>query len=394
MTSLFDEDRLDRSARFSRQQAIPGWSQEVLEAARILVVGAGALGNETLKNLALLGVDSLTILDREVIEQSNLSRGILFRDEDVGQAKARVARERLRAINPHLRVQALQLDLMMQVGSGLIAEHDLVLGCLDSIEARWKLNRLCRAAAVPWIDAGIAASLGQIAFFAGDRGPCYECGITAAMWEGIHQRRSCLLAQQVLPPRRVATTATIASLLAALQVQEAVAQLHHLHARPGSALLWPVLEPGDRVTVSVSPYSLSVLHAKSNELCLAHEEEHVAMCGIVVSPGQISAAELLRHSDAACLELDWDVAMQLACSLCGPTAVCMPAWAIDRETLLCPVCNRPRTPLWTSRIARGTALAESSLAQLGVPAQAFLSLVTTQGHRLQARLAVAENVRA
>src|SRR5258707_3325621 len=79
---------IDESDRYGRLRLIPWWRQERLSAARVLVVGAGALGNEVLKNLALLGVGTVYVIDLDTIETSNLSRSVLFRAEDGGQSKA------------------------------------------------------------------------------------------------------------------------------------------------------------------------------------------------------------------------------------------------------------------------------------------------------------------
>src|SRR3954466_3490505 len=82
---------IDDSDRYGRLRLIPWWRQELLAAARVLVVGAGALGNEVLKNLALLGVGTVYVIDIDTIEASNLSRSVLFRAEDGGLPKAKVA---------------------------------------------------------------------------------------------------------------------------------------------------------------------------------------------------------------------------------------------------------------------------------------------------------------
>src|SRR6476619_5693457 len=91
---------IDEADRYSRLRLIPWWRQERLAAARILVVGAGALGNEVLKNLALLGVGTVYVIDLDLVEPSNLSRSVLFRAEDGGRPKAEVAARRAREINP------------------------------------------------------------------------------------------------------------------------------------------------------------------------------------------------------------------------------------------------------------------------------------------------------
>jgi len=86
--------------RFSRLRMLGWWQQDKIAATRVLVVGAGALGNEILKNLALLGFQKVLVVDLDVIEISNLSRGVLFRTSDVGGAKADVAAESVRDLYP------------------------------------------------------------------------------------------------------------------------------------------------------------------------------------------------------------------------------------------------------------------------------------------------------
>src|SRR6478736_9020492 len=93
---------IDDYDRYSRLRLIPWWRQERLAAARLLVVGAGALGNEVLKNLALLGVGTVYVIDLDTVEPSNLSRSVLFRNEDGGRAKAAVAAQRAAEINPEV----------------------------------------------------------------------------------------------------------------------------------------------------------------------------------------------------------------------------------------------------------------------------------------------------
>lgn len=91
-SSDFEEDR------YSRLRLIPWWDQEKIQNAKIMVVGAGALGNELVKNLTLLGIGNILILDMDSIENSNLTRSVLFRRNDVGRYKAEVAAERAREI--------------------------------------------------------------------------------------------------------------------------------------------------------------------------------------------------------------------------------------------------------------------------------------------------------
>src|SRR5256885_16553259 len=94
--------QLGREDRFDRFRRIGWWDQQGLRASKILVIGAGAPGNEILKNLALLGVGNVFVADMDVIENSNLSRSILYRERDEGQSKAEVAAVKARDIYPDI----------------------------------------------------------------------------------------------------------------------------------------------------------------------------------------------------------------------------------------------------------------------------------------------------
>ena len=379
--------QLANNERFSRQSQIHGWSQEVLSRAKLLIAGCGALGNEALKNLALLGIGTLGIIDFDLVEVTNLSRSVLFREIDVGQSKAHVAALRLAELNPQIKVTPIHLDLTSELGAGTIADYDLVLGCLDNIEARWRLNRLCYSAGVSWIDAGIEATAGQIAYFDAHNGPCYECSMTSSMWQRLNEKRSCLLpVKRAAASPHIATSSIISSLLSSLQAQEAVAQLHHRFAPLPTRSKWSVLQSGDRVSTSLAPYSISVMHAKRNDACLAHSDESSETIDLEVSPCQISVEQILARTNMDALELDWDIAIAFDCPTCGTKPVCVPSFRVVASALTCPGCCHPRRPEWQNRITRESKLATRTLAELGTPPSAYLSLVTNHGHRLSCRL--------
>jgi len=379
--------QLANNERFSRQSQIHGWSQEVLSRAKLLIAGCGALGNEALKNLALLGIGTLGIIDFDLVEVTNLSRSVLFREIDVGQSKAHVAALRLAELNPEIKVTPIHLDLTSELGAGTIADYDLVLGCLDNIEARWRLNRLCYSAGVSWIDAGIEATAGQIAYFDAHNGPCYECSMTSSMWQRLNEKRSCLLpVKRAAASPHIATSSIISSLLSSLQAQEAVAQLHHRFAPLPTRSKWSVLQSGDRVSTSLAPYSISVMHAKRNDACLAHSDESSETIDLEVSPCQISVEQILARTNMDALELDWDIAIAFDCPTCGTKPVCVPSFRVVASALTCPGCCHPRRPEWQNRITRESKLATRTLAELGTPPSAYLSLVTNHGHRLSCRL--------
>ena len=141
--------------RYSRLRLIPWWDQDKIRAARVLVIGAGALGNEILKNLALLGFLHVVVVDLDQIELSNLSRAVLFRPTDVGRSKADTVAHAYRELLPEATVQPLTANVMQDCGLGLFAWADLILAGLDNREARLWINRAAWKTNRPWIDGAI-----------------------------------------------------------------------------------------------------------------------------------------------------------------------------------------------------------------------------------------------
>jgi adenylyltransferase/sulfurtransferase len=193
-----------------------------------LVVGAGALGNEIIKNLALLGVGHLLVADLDRVENSNLSRSVLFRESDNGTSKATVAARRAQELYPAMNVHAFLGDVIYDLGIGVFAWADLVIAGLDNREARLAINRACWKLNRPWIDGAIEQIQGCARVFVPD-GPCYECTMSARDWELLQRRRSCnLLTRTQMQEGRTPTTPTISSIIAGVQCQEAVKLLHGL----------------------------------------------------------------------------------------------------------------------------------------------------------------------
>src|SRR5688500_17760500 len=129
--------------RFHRFKLIGWWDQQRLRRARIVVIGAGALGNEIVKNLALLGVGNLFIADMDRIENSNLSRSVLYRGGDNGQLKASAAARSAKEIYPDLAVHAFNGNVVHDLGLGVFRWADVVIAGLDNREARLSINRNC-----------------------------------------------------------------------------------------------------------------------------------------------------------------------------------------------------------------------------------------------------------
>ena len=200
------------------------WYQmDRVKNAKVMVVGAGALGNEVLKNLALFGVGTIFIVDFDTIEYTNLTRSVLFREEDAdkGYFKAEVAARKIREINPNIKVHAIVGRLDSDVGFGIYRNMDVVIGCLDSRLARLQLNRLCMRANIPWVEGGIENLTGNVRVFKPGE-CCYECGLTETAKQNIFQKMSCAgVAHRSENMGRIPTTPVIASIIGAVQVQEA-----------------------------------------------------------------------------------------------------------------------------------------------------------------------------
>lgn len=204
------------------------FKNENVKNAKVMVVGAGALGNEVLKNLALFGVGNIFIVDFDTIEYSNLTRSILFResDADKGLYKAEIAAKRIHEINRNINVQYIIGNLNSDVGLGVYKQMDVVVGCLDSRLARLQLNRQCMRAGVPWVDGGIEDLNGVVKVF--KRGiNCYECGLSDTAKHNLFQKMSCAgVAKRNEDAGRIPTTPVIASIIGAIQTQEAMKLLH------------------------------------------------------------------------------------------------------------------------------------------------------------------------
>ena len=190
------------------------FKKERVKNAKVLVAGAGALGNEVVKNLALFGVGHIYVVDFDRIELSNLTRSVLFREEDAynHSYKAEIVAKRAREINPQIKVTPIVGNLFSEVGLGLYRSVDVVIGCLDSRIARYLLNRLSLRAGKSWYTPGMN---------------CYECGLSREEFNNIMLRTGCAdVVRTQSSAGRVATTPISASIVGALQVQEAMKLIH------------------------------------------------------------------------------------------------------------------------------------------------------------------------
>ncbi|MBL0890569.1 MAG: HesA/MoeB/ThiF family protein [Gemmatimonadaceae bacterium] len=166
------------SRRYARQVVLKGFgaeAQQRLLSARVCVVGVGGLGSPAAMYLAAAGVGQLTLIDEDVVDESNLHRQLLFTTPDVGQPKLDVAAARLRALNPDVQVVLHNTRLTAQNAAALTREHDVVLDATDNFPTRYALNDACLAHGMPLVYGSVARFEGQVSVFAAPGGPCYRC---------------------------------------------------------------------------------------------------------------------------------------------------------------------------------------------------------------------------
>jgi molybdopterin/thiamine biosynthesis adenylyltransferase len=371
-----------RESRYHRQSLIEWWDQTRVRDARVLVIGAGALGNEIAKNLALLGCGATVFFDPDRIERSNLSRAILFRESDEGSAKADVVARRMSEINPDARTLAICENALTHAGLGLFAWADVVIGAVDNREARVFINSACARTRKVWIDGAIEGFAGVVRAFAPWRGACYECTMNRTDRKLLAERRSCaLLARDVVARGHVPTTAVAASIIGAMEVQEAIKVLHGQPTLEGAGLhLEGLFGEASRVSYP------------RRDDCPGHDDlgapDDLVRLGL--GTADITLGALLVRAErelgeGAVLDLSRDVITRLTCPSCGHQSHGGRALgALRQSQAACPDCGTHRVVEIAASVDRGFGgdddrAIDLSLtpAQLGLPA--FDIIVARQG---------------
>ena len=352
----------DSDDRFHRFRLISWWDQAKLSAARVLVIGAGALGNEIVKNLALLGVGNVLIADLDRVENSNLSRSILYRERDNGQHKALAAVSGARDVYPAIKAHAFVGNVVYDLGIGVFRWADVIIGGLDNREARLAINRACWKVNRPWIDGAIEQIQGTARVFVPD-GPCYECTMSDIDWKLLQNRRSCnLLSRPEMERGKTPTTPTISSIIAGVQCQEAVKLLHGLPTISGKGWVFNGL--------STDSYQVEF---QRKDTCYSHETLETII-PLEAGAGTMTVAGLLAEArktlgPSAELELARDVLEKLVCPRCGkPETLFASLGRVSADKANCPNCPGVRREVVTFYKIRGNeSFLEKTLADIGVP---------------------------
>jgi molybdopterin/thiamine biosynthesis adenylyltransferase len=220
-----DRDRHDRAKRL-------GWFDiDKVSHAKVTVVGCGALGNEAVKNLVLLGFKHLTLIDMDKVVGANLNRCLFFSNNDAAKGTLKVEAVKMGALalapEAEIRTHAEKVEAL---GERLVNNVDVILGCLDNIAARLHVNGNARKAGVPYIDGATNGLVGKVQVVSGD-GPCLECSMNRSHMKVMNLRQSCTGEDVSFFTPRLPAEITTTSIVAAVQVREALKLVHGLRGK-------------------------------------------------------------------------------------------------------------------------------------------------------------------
>lgn len=219
-------DSID-SDRFDRQKRIIGWDQTTISNATIMVIGAGATGNEVVKNLALVGVGKIFLIDFDFIQTSNLSRCVLFNPKAAKdrEYKADVIKDVCRDLNPDVEVVSIKKDLN-SIDKTLYSKCNVICSCLDNLEARIEANNYAYYNRIPFVDSGIDEFFGsvQAVYSEVENSACLQCGISEKdlnlMWKKFSCTGEEIKSEEGETTRKIATIVTTTSIISGIQSQQ------------------------------------------------------------------------------------------------------------------------------------------------------------------------------
>ena len=192
--SDLSEKELDRYSRQIMLEEIGYQGQLKLKQAKVCVVGVGGLGNPITIRLAAMGVGKIRIVDRDVIELSNLHRQTMFNEDDVGQVKVETAAKKLRKLNSDIVIEELPVSVNDYTALDIVDGCDVVIDALDSVNARYSLNKACIEKKIPFVTGAAVGVTGQLFTILPNESACYHClfpaldedSIPTCSIEGVH----------------------------------------------------------------------------------------------------------------------------------------------------------------------------------------------------------------
>ncbi|MBH5318532.1 ThiF family adenylyltransferase [Paenibacillus sp. GSMTC-2017] len=290
------EDYSSSANRYSRQiryKHIGDKGQAMLGQSRIAIVGMGALGSVIAQHLVRSGIGYVRIIDRDIVEWSNLQRQMLYSEDDASRLlpKAEAAAAHLRAINSSVTIDPISTDLSSHNAETLLAGVDLILDGSDNFSVRYLINDYSLKYAVPWIYGGAVGASGMTMTIIPNETPCYRCLFPDPPPPGTTD--TCDTAGVISP---------IIDMIASLQATEALKLLsgnrEALHRTLFQIDLW---------NHSWLPLNVSHAHRKDCRACAqhqfqflesdSHEPAAITLCGrqsVHITPGVLTKLNLSR----------------------------------------------------------------------------------------------------
>jgi molybdopterin-synthase adenylyltransferase len=168
----------EEQERYRRQLFLDGWGESAqvrLKRARVCIAGVGGLGCTVVLYLAAAGIGTLTLVDYQDVELSNLNRQVLYDGFDIGRSKLHAAAARLRGLNPAVELRLVERRIERQTVAEIVGTPDLVVDCLDNFETRFILNEYIAANRIPMIHGGVSESYGEVFIVDTPNTPCLRC---------------------------------------------------------------------------------------------------------------------------------------------------------------------------------------------------------------------------
>lgn len=380
---------------FARQKLMGWWDQDMIGRLRVLILGAGAIGNEVLHNLVLLGFRQIFICDMDTVELSNLSRTVFFRWEDEGKPKAEVAAMRAMeaCLAPDPRMDFFCGDITFELGAGMFRHFDIVLGCLDNDATRYFVDRNCSLFGKPWINAGIYELNANLQlFYHKEAGNCFHCGASPEKVASVMTRTaSCgSTAIQALSQGKIPTVQVASALVAALQAQETA------KFACGQPVEW-----GTNIYFQGSNNSFQKSRGWSAQGCMHHEWAEITdVIELPTVTNHSTMAELLAAAEQALggkhrltvyvgHEYGREYLLRATCRYCDEVvSLGIPRFRFRDEMAVCPACKERRSgeerdPIVDAvrEYSAGTdrEILSKSLGELGIPSVHVLSAYDEEG---------------
>ncbi len=341
-------------------------SRNILAMMRFVVVGAGALGNEVVKNLGLLGAGSVTVIDSDRIELPNLSRSVFFRASDCGRPKAEALCLSLSSAFPDTRWEYHNCEVA-DVGFAKLSGANLILTCVDSDLARIETAWISQRMNIPMADGGLGGAdywRGRVSFFAGRSSACFCCKLSPGRRRellslSLSTGHSCWASAEMIPNP---STPTMAAIVGALQVDFG---LRCLNENSGTQdLKSPTIE----ITLD-SNVGLRRFVTPLSSGCPFHNVSEQRSAPLFHP--RVSVREFLDSENAHIVDLDWPICVEARCLDCDADWKPMRRVAWLRRYGSCPACGSHRVleNQNISSLDRNSAWADTPLVDLGLPEQ-------------------------